>query len=254
MSELTLVSWNVNGLRAADKKGFRTYFEQKNADIFCLQETKLSEGQFDFNPEGYHSYYSYSTARKGYSGTALFSKEAPLSVTYGIGSPLDDEGRTILAEYDHFFVICVYTPNSQDELKRLDQRLMWDAAFRNRLKELDDSKPILACGDFNVAHTSIDLKNPKPNEGHAGYSKEERDSFTTLLEEGFCDSFRYLYPTVEHRYSWWSYRFKAREKNAGWRIDYWLTSDRIKDKIKESEIDDTVMGSDHAPIYLKIDM
>jgi len=255
MHKISLVSWNVNGLRAADKKGFKEYFAQRNADVMCLQEIKLSEGQYEFEPEGYYSYYNYSTAKKGYSGTALFSKVKPLSVSYGIGSDVDNEGRAIIAEFDKYFVVTCYTPNSQSELKRLDTRLEWDRLYREKLKELDAIKPVLACGDLNVAHQPIDLKNPKPNEGHAGYSIEERESFSTLLaEDKLIDSFRYLYPDKEGRYSWWSYRFKAREKKAGWRLDYWLTSERLKDKIIESEIEDEIFGSDHCPVFIDIDV
>lgn len=251
--KIKCISWNVNGIRAADKKGFKEYFNDQSADVFCLQEIKLSEGQYKFEPEGYHSYFNYAE-RKGYSGTALFTKQEPLNVKFGIGHELDNEGRTVTAEYDDYFVVCVYTPNSQGELARLDTRLSWDEAFRNYIHELDTTKPVLVCGDLNVAHTAIDLKNPKSNEKNAGYSIEERESFDKLLEIGLTDSFRYLQPDITQRYSWWSYRFKARANNAGWRIDYWLVSDRIKEKIIQSEIDDKILGSDHAPVFLEIEL
>ncbi len=248
---LKLVSWNVNGIRAADKKGFKEYFESMDADVFCIQEIKLSEGQYSFEPEGYTSYFNYAE-KKGYSGTALYSKQKPLNVTFGIGHELDNEGRTILAEYDNYYVLCVYTPNSKAELARIDLRMDWDKKFKDFIAELDKSKPVLVCGDLNVAHKPIDIKNAKANEGKAGYSIQERDGFDNLLAIGLIDSFRYLKPTAENRYSWWSYRFKARDRNAGWRLDYWLVSDRIKEKIVESEIDDQILGSDHAPVYLEI--
>ncbi|MCK9191606.1 MAG: exodeoxyribonuclease III [Sphaerochaetaceae bacterium] len=248
---LKLVSWNVNGIRAADKKGFKEYFESMNADVFCIQEIKLSEGQYSFEPEGYTSYFNYAEKR-GYSGTALYSKLKPLNVTFGIGHELDNEGRTILAEYDNYYVLCVYTPNSKAELARIDLRMDWDKKFKDFIAELDKTKPVMVCGDLNVAHKPIDIKNAKANEGKAGYSIQERDGFDNLLSIGLIDSFRYLKPTAENRYSWWSYRFKARDRNAGWRLDYWLVSDRIKEKIVESEIDDQILGSDHAPVYLEI--
>lgn len=251
MNTLKFTSWNVNGIRACDKKGFKDYFYKSNSDFFCLQEIKLSEGQYEFNPEGYYSYFNYAE-RKGYSGTAIYTRLKPNNVVFGIGNELDNEGRTILLEYDDYYVLTVYTPNSQDGLKRLPQRLKWDEDFRNYVSTLDKNKPILMSGDFNVAHKEIDLKNPKTNVKNAGFSPEERESFTQLLEKGFTDTFRLLQPEVIHRYSWWSYRFKAREKNAGWRIDYWLISQRINDNVVESEIDDQILGSDHAPVYLKI--
>lgn len=251
MKELKFTSWNVNGIRACDKKGFKEYFKESNSDIFCLQEIKLSEGQYEFNPEGYYQYFNYAQ-RKGYSGTAIYTKEKPLNVVYGISHELDNEGRTILLEYPNYYVLTVYTPNSQNELRRLTTRLDWDDKFREYVSNLDKEKPVIMCGDFNVAHKEIDLKNPKTNVKNAGFSPEERESFTKLLNAGFTDSFRYLYPDVIERYSWWSYRFKAREKNAGWRIDYWLVSNRLETNIVNSEIDDKILGSDHAPVYLNI--
>ncbi|MBK5200215.1 MAG: exodeoxyribonuclease III [Spirochaetaceae bacterium] len=250
---LKLVSWNVNGIRAADKKGFKDYFYKINADVFCLQEIKLSEGQYSFHPEGFTSYFNYAE-RKGYSGTAIYSKEKPLKVTFGIGHELDNEGRTVLAEYDDYFVLCVYTPNSKDKLARIDLRMEWDKCFADFIEKKGKEKPVLVCGDFNVAHNPIDLKNPKSNEGHAGYSIQERDGFTNLLSIGLIDSFRFLQPDVTNRYSWWSYRFKARDKNIGWRLDYWLVSEKIKDKIIKSDIDDKILGSDHAPVYMEISL
>ncbi|MGD1821102.1 MAG: exodeoxyribonuclease III [Pleomorphochaeta sp.] len=251
MKELKFTSWNVNGIRACDKKGFKEYFKESNSDIFCLQEIKLSEGQYEFNPEGYYQYFNYAQ-RKGYSGTAIYTKEKPLNVVYGISHELDNEGRTILLEFPNYYVLTVYTPNSQNELRRLPTRLDWDDKFREYVSNLDKEKPVIMCGDFNVAHKEIDLKNPKTNVKNAGFSPEERESFTKLLNAGFTDSFRYLYPDVIERYSWWSYRFKAREKNAGWRIDYWLVSNRLETNIVNSEIDDKILGSDHAPVYLNI--
>lgn len=248
---LKLVSWNVNGIRAIDKKGFKEYFYETNADVFCLQEIKLSEGQYSFEPEGYNSYFNYAK-RKGYSGTALYTKEKPLKVTFGIGHELDNEGRTVLAEYNDYYVLCVYTPNSKAELARIDLRMEWDKCFANFIAQKEKEKPFLVCGDFNVAHNPIDLKNPKQNEGHAGYSIQEREGFSNLLSIGLIDSFRFLQPEVTDRYSWWSYRFKARDKNIGWRLDYWLVSEKIKEKIIKSEIDDKILGSDHAPVYLEI--
>ncbi len=253
MNKLKFTSWNVNGIRACDKKGFKEYFNQSNSDFFCLQEIKLSEGQYEFNPEGYYSYFNYAE-RKGYSGTAIYTKHKPNNVVFGIGNDLDNEGRTILLEYDNYYVLTVYTPNSQDALKRLPIRLKWDEDFRNYVSKLDKNKPMLMCGDFNVAHKEIDLKNPKTNVKNAGFSPEERESFTKLLDCGFTDTFRLLQPEVTQRYSWWSYRFRAREKNAGWRIDYWLTSNRLDNQVIKSEIDDTILGSDHAPVYLEIEL
>ncbi len=248
---MKLVSWNVNGLRAIQKKGFEEYVSSCDADIFCLQETKLQEDQISLNLHDYHLYWSFAE-RKGYSGTALFSKREPLDVTTGIGHPLDNEGRTVTAEFEDFFVVSCYTPNSQSELARLDLRLDWDEAFRAYVASLKDMKGVIICGDLNVAHNPIDLKNPKSNERNAGYTIEERQQFTKLLEAGFIDTFRLLYPDKADVYSWWSYRFRAREKNAGWRIDYWLVSDELKSRVQDSTIDTEVMGSDHAPVILTL--
>ncbi|RFU94109.1 exodeoxyribonuclease III [Sphaerochaeta halotolerans] len=248
---MKLVSWNVNGLRAIQKKGFEEYVSFCDADIFCLQETKLQENQISLNLHDYHLYWSFAE-RKGYSGTALFSKREPLDVTTGIGHPLDNEGRTVTAEFEDFFVVSCYTPNSQSELARLDLRMDWDEAFRAYVASLKDMKGVIICGDLNVAHNPIDLKNPKSNERNAGYTIEERQQFTKLLEAGFIDTFRLLYPDKADVYSWWSYRFRAREKNAGWRIDYWLVSDELKSRVQDSTIDTEVMGSDHAPVILTL--
>ncbi|MBG0767956.1 MAG: exodeoxyribonuclease III [Spirochaetaceae bacterium] len=248
---MKLVSWNVNGLRAIQKKGFEEYVSSCDADIFCLQETKLQEDQISLNLHDYHLYWSFAE-RKGYSGTALFSKREPLDVTTGIGHPLDNEGRTVTAEFEDFFVVSCYTPNSQSELARLDLRMDWDEAFRAYVASLKDMKGVIICGDLNVAHNPIDLKNPKSNERNAGYTIEERQQFTKLLEAGFIDTFRLLYPDKADVYSWWSYRFRAREKNAGWRIDYWLVSDELKSRVQDSTIDTEVMGSDHAPVILTL--
>jgi exodeoxyribonuclease-3 len=248
---MKLVSWNVNGLRAIQKKGFEEYVSFCDADIFCLQETKLQEDQISLNLHDYHLYWSFAE-RKGYSGTALFSKREPLDVTTGIGHPLDNEGRTVTAEFEDFFVVSCYTPNSQSELARLDLRMDWDEAFRAYVASLKDMKGVIICGDLNVAHNPIDLKNPKSNERNAGYTIEERQQFTKLLEAGFIDTFRLLYPDKADVYSWWSYRFRAREKNAGWRIDYWLVSDELKSRVQDSTIDTEVMGSDHAPVILTL--
>ena len=229
---LKFISWNVNGLRACYDKGFADAFNRLEADFFCLQETKMQEGQLDVQFEGYQSYWNYAE-KKGYSGTAIFSKVKPLSVTYGLGiEEHDHEGRVITLELESYYLITVYTPNSQEELRRLDYRMKWDDDFRAYLKKLEEKKPVIVCGDLNVAHKEIDLKNPKTNRKNAGFTDEERAKFTTLLESGFTDTFRYFYPEQEGIYSWWSYRFKAREKNAGWRIDYFLTSDSLKDKIE----------------------
>ena len=244
------ISWNVNGIRACVTKGFLESFAELDADIFCLQETKLQEGQIDMPLEGYHQYWNYAE-KKGYSGTAIFTKEEPMSVRYGMGIPEHDtEGRLITLEFSDFFFVTCYTPNAQDGLKRLDYRMSWEDAFREYLLELDKSKPVLVCGDLNVAHNEIDLKNPKSNRGNAGFSDEERGKFSQLLDSGFTDSFRYLYPDLEGAYSWWSYRFQARAKNAGWRIDYFLVSDRIKEQIKEAKIHSEIFGSDHCPVEL----
>ena len=250
---MTLISWNVNGLRACMKKGFEEYFKETDADIFCVQETKLQEGQIDFCPEGYECYWNYAE-RKGYSGTAVFTKKKPLEVVYGIGiDEHDHEGRVITLEYEDFYFVTVYTPNSQSELARLSYRMQWEDAFRDYLKELDAHKPVILCGDLNVAHQEIDLKNPKTNKKNAGFTQEERDKFTELLNAGFIDSFRYFYPDKAGAYSWWSYRFKAREKDAGWRIDYFVVSDRLKEKMKDALIYKEVMGSDHCPVGLEIE-
>ena len=247
---MKLISWNVNGLRACVKKGFEEVFKEMDADIFCVQETKLQEGQIDFAPEGYHCYWNYAE-KKGYSGTAVFSKVEPLNVSYGIGSEQHDkEGREITLEFEEYYFVTVYTPNSQNELARLDYRMEWEQDFREYLCELNKKKPVVMTGDLNVAHNEIDLKNPKTNKTNAGFTQEERDQFTALLEAGFVDSFRMLYPEKEGAYSWWSYRFKAREKNAGWRIDYFVVSKDWKDKIENSLIYADVMGSDHCPVGL----
>lgn len=249
---MKLISWNVNGLRACVKKGFEEFFKEADADIFCVQETKLQEGQIDFAPEGYHCYWNYAE-KKGYSGTAVFAKEQPLNVTYGIGiEEHDHEGRVITLEYDSFYFVTVYTPNSQTELARLDYRMKWEDDFRDYLKKLDEQKPVIMTGDLNVAHEEIDLKNPKTNKKNAGFTQEERDKFTELLNTGFVDSFRYFYPDLAGAYSWWSYRFKAREKDAGWRIDYFVVSERWAEKMEDAKIYKTVMGSDHCPVGLEI--
>ena len=251
---MKLISWNVNGLRACVKKGFEDFFNEADADIFCLQETKLQEGQIDFAPEGYHCYWNYAE-KKGYSGTAVFTKKEPLQVSYGIGiEEHDHEGRVITLEFDGFYFVTVYTPNSQNELARLDYRMKWEDDFRAYLLSLNEKKPVIMTGDLNVAHQEIDLKNPKTNRKNAGFTQEERDKFTKLLNAGFVDSFRYLYPDVTGVYSWWSYRFKAREKNAGWRIDYFVTSESLKEKIEDALIYTDVFGSDHCPVGLKIEM
>lgn len=249
---MKFISWNVNGLRACVGKGFLDFFNQIDADFFCLQETKLSEGQIDLELPGYHQYWNYAQ-KKGYSGTAIFAKEPPLAVTYGIGvEELDTEGRMVTLEYPEFYLVTCYTPNAQRELARIDHRMVWDEAFRQYLHRLDEQKPVIVCGDLNVAHQEIDLKNPKSNRGNAGFSDEERGSFTQTLACGFTDSFRYLYPDKEGAYSWWSYMFKAREKNAGWRIDYFLVSNRIAEKIQEASIHADILGSDHCPVGLEL--
>lgn len=250
----TLLSWNVNGLRACMGKGFAAFFEQADADVFCLQETKLQAGQIDLAFPGYFSYWNYAQ-RKGYSGTAVFSKQEPLSVRYGMGiEEHDQEGRLITLEFPEFYLVTVYTPNAQNELARIAYRLVWEEAFLSYLRGLDAHKPVVVCGDLNVAHQEIDLKNPGPNRGNAGFSDEERGAFSRLLESGFADSFRYLYPDRAGAYSWWSYRFHAREKNAGWRIDYFLVSDRLADRIREARVLSDVMGSDHCPVSLQLDL
>lgn len=251
---LKFISWNVNGLRACYDKGFADAFYRLEADFFCLQETKMQEGQLDVQFEGYQSYWNYAE-KKGYSGTAIFSKVKPLSVTYGLGiEEHDHEGRVITLELESYYLITVYTPNSQEELRRLDYRMKWDDDFRAYLKKLEEKKPVIVCGDLNVAHKEIDLKNPKTNRKNAGFTDEERAKFTTLLESGFTDTFRYFYPEQEGIYSWWSYRFKAREKNAGWRIDYFLTSDSLKDKLRGAQIHTDILGSDHCPVELTIEL
>ena len=247
---MKLVSWNVNGLRACMSKGFPEFLRAADPDILCLQETKMQREQADFTLEGYEEYWN-SAEKKGYSGTAVFTKERPLSVSYGIGLPEhDSEGRVITAEYPEFYLVNVYTPNSQQELARLSYRMEWEDAFRGYLKALDAKKPVVVCGDMNVAHEEIDLKNPKTNRKNAGFTDEERQKMTELLASGFTDTFRMLYPDLEGVYSWWSYRFRAREKNAGWRIDYFLVSDRLKDRVADSRIDTGVFGSDHCPVEL----
>lgn len=251
---LKFISWNVNGLRACYDKGFADAFNRLEADFFCLQETKMQEGQLDVQFEGYQSYWNYAE-KKGYSGTAIFSKVKPLSVTYGLGiEEHDHEGRVITLELESYYLITVYTPNSQEELRCLDYRMKWDDDFRAYLKKLEEKKPVIVCGDLNVAHKEIDLKNPKTNRKNAGFTDEERAKFTTLLESGFTDTFRYFYPEQEGIYSWWSYRFKAREKNAGWRIDYFLTSDSLKDKLRGAQIHTDILGSDHCPVELTIEL
>ena len=250
---MKFISWNVNGLRACMGKGFADFFSQQDADFFCLQETKLQEGQIDFAPEGYYCYWNYAE-KKGYSGTAIFTKHEPLSVFYGLGvEEHDHEGRVITLEYPDFYIITVYVPNSQDGLARLPYRMTWEDAFLAYIKKLDKKKPVIYCGDLNVAHKEIDLKNPKTNRKNAGFTDEERAKFTTVTESGFTDTFRYFYPDQENIYSWWSYRFHAREKNAGWRIDYFVCSDRLQPRLKGASIHTDVYGSDHCPVELVIE-
>ncbi len=247
---MKLVSWNVNGLRACMGKGFLDFLRDADADVVCLQETKMQREQADFSIDGYEEYWN-SAVKKGYSGTAVFTRQTPLAVSFGLGVPEHDtEGRVITAEYPDFYLVNVYTPNSQRELTRLSYRMEWEDAFREYLKALDQKKPVIACGDMNVAHQEIDLKNPKTNQQNAGFTKEERQKMTELLESGFLDTFRTLYPDATGAYSWWSYMFHAREKNAGWRIDYFLVSERLRDRIADSRIDAEVFGSDHCPIEL----
>lgn len=249
-----LISWNVNGLRSCMGKGFMDFFDSVDADIFCLQEIKLSEGQIEWNKENYYSYWNYAE-KKGYSGTAIFTKKEPVSVTYGIGIDVHDhEGRVITLEYPDYYMITVYTPNSQNELARLDYRMQWEDDFREYLTALRKDKPVIVCGDMNVAHNEIDLKNPKTNRRNAGFTDEEREKMTELLQAGFVDTFRYFYPDREQIYSWWSYRFKAREKNAGWRIDYFLVSEDIKDKLVDAKIHTEIYGSDHCPVELDVNL
>ena len=251
---MKLVSWNVNGLRAVMSKNFMEEFDKLDADIFCLQETKLQDGQIEWSKDGYYYYWNYAD-KKGYSGTAIFTKHEPINVTYGIGvDEHDHEGRVITLEYEKFYMIVVYTPNSQNELKRLDYRMTWEDAFREYLCDLKTKKSVIVCGDMNVAHKEIDLKNPKTNHQNAGFTDEERDKFSKLLDSGFIDTFRYFYPDTEQIYSWWSYRFKAREKNAGWRIDYFLTSEDLKDKLIDAKIHTEIYGSDHCPVELDIEI
>lgn len=250
---IKLISWNVNGIRAAVGKGFLDFFHESDADIFCLQETKLSEGQLELDLPGYYDYWNYAD-KKGYSGTALFTKKKPLSVTYGIDvDEHDHEGRVITAEFDGFYMVTCYTPNAQHELTRLDYRMRWEDDFLAYIKKLDGRKPVIYCGDLNVAHEEIDLKNPKSNRGNPGFTDEERGKMTKVLAEGFTDTFRYLYPDRTDAYSWWSYRMNARAKNIGWRIDYFICSDRIADKIEDAVIYPDIMGSDHCPVGLIVD-
>ncbi|WP_373742490.1 exodeoxyribonuclease III [Jeotgalibaca porci] len=250
--QLKLVSWNVNGLRAVVKKNFLDVFSEMDADFFCLQETKLQAGQIDLEFEGYESYWNYAV-KKGYSGTAIFTKHKPLSVHYGLSiESHDQEGRVITLEYADFWLLTVYTPNSQNELARIGYRMEWEDDFRAYLKKLEETKPVIVCGDLNVAHTEIDLKNPKSNRKSAGFSDEERSKFTQLLDSGYIDTFRFFHPDVTGRYSWWSYRFNARKNNAGWRIDYFLTSQNLQNNLVSAEIHDSILGSDHCPVSLVV--
>lgn len=249
-----MISWNVNGLRAAVGKNFKEVFASLDADIFCIQETKLQEGQIDLEFDGYKSYWSYAE-KKGYSGTAIFTKEEPENVFYGINEPFyDNEGRVITLEFENYFFLTCYTPNSQSELKRLEYRMSWEEKFLTYLKKLEKTKPVILCGDLNVAHKEIDLKNPKTNMGNAGFTNEEREKFGTLLDSGFIDTFRYFHPDEPGRYSWWSYRFNARKNNAGWRIDYFLVSEELKDKLVSADILSDIQGSDHCPVELVADI
>lgn len=251
---MRFISWNVNGLRACIKKGFSDYFSAIDADYFCIQESKLQEGQLEYTPPGYQSYWNYAE-KKGYSGTAIFAKTPPISVTYGLGiAHLDTEGRVITLEYADFYLVTCYTPNAQQELARIEHRMEWDAAFRQYVCSLDAVKPVIICGDLNVAHREIDLKNPAANRGNAGFSDQERDGFQRLLDAGFTDSFRCLYPDTVGAYSWWSYRFHARQNNAGWRIDYFLVSNRLAPRITSATIHSEVMGSDHCPVCLELEI
>ncbi len=251
---MKLISWNVNGLRACMQKGFGEFFKEVNADAFCLQETKLQEGQIDFAPEGYYCYWNYAD-KKGYSGTAIFVKKEPIAVTYGLGiDEHDHEGRVITLEYEDYYLITVYVPNSKDGLLRLPYRMIWEDDFLTYIKKLEESKPVIYCGDLNVAAEEIDLKNPKTNRKNAGFTDEERDKFRNVKANGLVDSFRYFYPELTGVYSWWSYRFKAREKNAGWRIDYFMVSESLKDKMLDAKIHTQVFGSDHCPVELDIKM
>lgn len=251
---MKLISWNVNGIRACAGKGFMDVFNNADADFFCIQESKMQAGQLELNMPGYHQYWNYAV-KKGYSGTAIFAKEEPLNVAYGIGiEEHDQEGRVITLEYDKFYMVTVYTPNSQNELARLSYRMKWEDDFADYIMGLDEEKPVIICGDLNVAHKEIDLKNPKTNRHNAGFTDEEREKFSKLLDRGFIDTFRYFYPDKADIYSWWSYRFKAREKNAGWRIDYFLVSKRLEDKLKDAVIHTEIFGSDHCPVELDIDL
>lgn len=251
---MKLISWNVNGIRACCDKGFRESFERLDADFFCLQETKMQEGQLDLQFPGYTSYWNYAE-KKGYSGTAIFTRHQPLNVTYGLGiEEHDHEGRVITLEMENFYLVTCYTPNSQDGLKRLDYRMVWEDDFRAYLLKLNENKPVIVCGDLNVAHQEIDLKNPKTNRMNAGFTDQEREKMTTLLDSGFTDTFRFFYPDQKDIYSWWSYRFQARQKNAGWRIDYFLTSKSLDDKLQGAHIHTDVFGSDHCPVEVTIDL
>ena len=251
---IKFISWNVNGIRACCEKGFREAFDSLDADFFCLQETKIQEGQLDLEFPGYKSYWNYAE-KKGYSGTAIFTKHEPLNVTYGMGiEEHDHEGRIVTLEMEKFYLVTVYVPNSQDGLKRLDYRMKWEDDFRDFLKRLDEKKPVIVCGDLNVAHKEIDLKNPKTNRKNAGFTDEEREKFSTLLDNGFTDTFRHFYPDMTDIYSWWSYRFKAREKNAGWRIDYFVCSERLNDNLVSAKIHTDILGSDHCPVEVVIRM
>lgn len=249
---MKLISWNVNGIRACVQKGFLDFFNEVDADIFCIQESKLQEGQINLELEGYHQYWNYAE-KKGYSGTAIFTKKEPISVYYGLGiEEHDREGRVITLEFEDFYMITVYTPNSQNGLARLDYRMKWEEDFKNYLKNLEKTKPVIVCGDLNVAHKEIDLKNPTTNRKNAGFTDEEREKFTELLNAGFIDTFRYFYPDAKGIYSWWSYRFNARKNNAGWRIDYFITSESLKDRLESAKIHTEILGSDHCPVELII--
>ena len=251
---MIFTSWNVNGLRACLTKGFGDFFESSNSDFFALQETKMQQGQAEFNPEGYYQYWN-SADKKGYSGTAVFTKHKPMNVTYGIGiDEHDHEGRVITLEYEDFYFVTVYTPNSKRELERLSYRMQWEDDFQAYVKKLDEKKPVIICGDLNVAHKEIDLKNPKTNTKNAGFTIDERNKMTQFLENGFVDTFRKIYPDKEGAYSWWSYMFKAREKNAGWRIDYFLISERLADKLNDAKIHSDILGSDHCPVSIDINL
>ena len=251
---MKFISWNVNGIRACAGKGFMDFFQETDADIFCIQETKMQEGQLELDTPGYYQYWNYAK-KKGYSGTAIFTKQEPISVSYGLGiEEHDQEGRVITLEFEDFYFITVYTPNSQSELARLDYRMKWEEDFLTYLKKLEETKPVIFCGDLNVAQTEIDLKNPKTNHKNAGFTDEERGKMTALLGSGFTDTFRYFYPDATGIYSWWSYMFHAREKNAGWRIDYFITSDRLQPKLRDAKIHTDIFGSDHCPIELDIDL